>query len=269
MKFSISYPLRPFVVTQQFGVNGDYYRAHGVNIIGHNGLDLQAYHGQPIYAAHDGVAFYEVDGSAGYGVVLVSQDKWDYLSDAYVHQVSFKTIYWHLCDSTLEPQFKSPIEGNSGIFLKRGDLIGYADNTGLSTGDHLHFGLKPVLSSDEPPFVWASADYANGYLGAIDPTMYFDGTYVGEANTLSPVTQVFSRNMSRGDVSCDIQALQTRLQSMGYFPIGQQTTQFYGPITQSAVYAFQLDHVQMNWVERNIYRGWYCGQKTRAALNTV
>ncbi len=58
MKFTISNPITPFVILQPFGVNGDYYQAHGINIKGHNGLDLKADHGQPVYATHDGMALY-------------------------------------------------------------------------------------------------------------------------------------------------------------------------------------------------------------------
>lgn len=76
MKLILSSPITPFVVMQGFGVNGDYYQAHGINIIGHNGLDLRATHGQPIYASHDGQAYYEIDSDSGHGVVLISKDQY-------------------------------------------------------------------------------------------------------------------------------------------------------------------------------------------------
>lgn len=155
MKLTLSYPIQPVFITQRFGDTTflEWYKAHGIVFKGHNGIDFMAYHGQPIYAAHDGTAYYEVDGSQGHGVVLITNQQYDYGSE----QVYFKTIYWHMIDSAKEPVFKSPIEGhpypNDGIVVKKGDLLGYANTTGLSSGDHLHFGLKPVKQG-EPPQVW-------------------------------------------------------------------------------------------------------------------
>lgn len=170
MKFIISHPIEPFVLIQGFGVNGDYYQAHGINIKGHNGLDLRASHGQPIYAAHDGTALYEVDDNQGHGVVLITNEQYDYNAD----QVYMKTIYWHLCNPIKEPRFASPLFNKSATLIKKGDLLGYADSTGFSTGDHLHFGLKPVTKIGENLFTWGVLEPSNGYMGCIDPTPYFE-----------------------------------------------------------------------------------------------
>lgn len=170
MKFTIAYPINPFVIIQGFGVNGDYYRAHGIDIIGHNGLDLKSFHGQPIYAAHDGVALYEIDNDQGHGVVLMTNEKYDYNGN----QVYFKTIYWHMCNPSKEPKFASPLFNKGATPMKKGDLLGYANSTGFSTGDHLHFGVKPVQQVGENLFTWGSFEPNNGYRGAIDPTPYFD-----------------------------------------------------------------------------------------------
>lgn len=155
MKLKIAYPVTPFHLNQGWGVNGAYYRTNGINIDGHNGWDFQAYHGQPVYATHDGTAFYEVDAQGGNGVVIVSNQAYDYKNG----QAFFKTIYWHLCDPDKEPKYTSPVyaygqaEGHDprkGMSVKKGDIIGFADSTGLSSGDHLHFGLKPIKSGQAP-----------------------------------------------------------------------------------------------------------------------
>lgn len=169
MKFQIAHPIEPFVILQQFGVNGDYYRAHGINIAGHSGIDLKASHGQPVYATHDGVALYQVDSGGGHGVVVITNDQYDYMNG----QAYFKTIYWHFCDPLKEPKFKSPLADKSGVPVKKGDLLGYADSTGFSTGDHLHFGLKPV-GKGENLYTWGNLEQDNGYMGAIDPLPYFE-----------------------------------------------------------------------------------------------
>lgn len=166
MKLQIIYPLDSILISQGFGENPQMYAdpKYG-GIKGHNGIDFYAGHGNPVYATHDGVATFEIDNSFGHGVVLRTDKMFDYKGG----QAYFKTIYWHLCDGVKEPQFKSPIEGRIDVYVKNGDLIGYADNTGASTGDHLHFGLKPMDSN------FNNIEQQNGYLGAIDPTPYFDG----------------------------------------------------------------------------------------------
>lgn len=178
MKLQLLYPVKPAGVNQPFGVNGAYYQSQGINIIGHNGIDFSAYHGQPVRAAHDGQAYFEVDVDQGEGVVIVTNEQFDY-GDG---QAYFKSIYWHLCDASKEPQFASPIpHSGNPVPVKAGDIIGYADNTGLSTGDHLHFGLKPMAKTNETPWIWYNVEQKNGYLGAIDPTPYFDGYYAEDA----------------------------------------------------------------------------------------
>ncbi len=189
MKFELAYPCKPYVVNQKFGENGAYYQSHGINIVGHNGIDLRAKHGQPIYAAHDGIAYFETDNSGGEGVILITNESFDYKGG----QAWFKTIYWHLCDYAKEPKYKSPVldyqqkHSKQPMPIKRGDLLGYADSTGLSTGDHLHFGLKAIKpgtnnsngedAADVGIGNWITLDTGNGFLGAINPTSYFNGKY--------------------------------------------------------------------------------------------
>ena len=63
-----------------------------------------------------------------------------------------------------------------GQLVKAGDIIGYADNTGASTGDHLHFGIKPVYKG-EKDWEWWNAEQENGFKGAIDPDPFFNGKF--------------------------------------------------------------------------------------------
>lgn len=162
MKIELSYPLNNPVITQLFGANPQFYSDPKFGgIIGHNGIDFSAYRGEPVYATHDGLASYQVDNSQGHGVVIISKDN------------SFKTIYWHLCDPLKYPQYTSPIANKGFVSVCNGDLIGYADNTGASTGDHLHFGLKPVAQG-ENAWTWYNTEQNNGYNGSINPLPYFD-----------------------------------------------------------------------------------------------
>jgi murein DD-endopeptidase MepM/ murein hydrolase activator NlpD len=83
----------------------------------HKGLDFTADVGTPIYATGDGrvaKAYY----SASYGNVI-------YLD----HTYGYETRYAHL----------SKFNAKEGQRVKRGDLIGFVGNTGLSKGPHLHY----------------------------------------------------------------------------------------------------------------------------------
>lgn len=168
MRFSLKYPVQPLGINQKFGNPLPVYTQEGM--LGHNGIDFMASHGQPVYASHDGLASFQIDDSGGHGVVLITNEAFDYgVSQAY-----FKTIYWHLCDGLKEPKFQSPIADKTGFVpVKCGDLIGYADSTGASTGDHLHFGLKPVAQGENWG-TWYNVSQNNGYFGAIDPYPYFE-----------------------------------------------------------------------------------------------
>lgn len=189
------YPITPFVVNQPFGVNPATYAQFGLK--GHNGIDLRAFHGQPVYAAHDGTAYFESDANQGEGVVVISNQTCNYDVDACVFtfnlqkpEVFWKSVYWHFCDELKDPKFVSPVlkyqraNNGAGMEVKAGDLLGYADNTGFSTGDHLHFALKPIKkgnpnpqdATDDTPGQWVNVSPNNGFLGGIDPAPYLTAT---------------------------------------------------------------------------------------------
>lgn len=83
----------------------------------HNGLDLTADMGTPVYATGDGVVVL-AKYNGGYGnVVFIS------------HGYGFESRYGHLSKFKVIP----------GQKVKRGDLIGLVGSTGLSTNPHLHY----------------------------------------------------------------------------------------------------------------------------------
>lgn len=230
-------PLKNPFITQAFGVPNPMYLNMGMK--GHNGLDYFAKHGEPIYACHDGYAYYQIDTGGGHGVVIRSTEKID--------GKLFKTIYWHLPDPTKEPLLSSPITetdpNGKGQFVKRGDLIGYADNTGLSTGDHLHFGMK-FITEGENGGAFYNLNQNNGYYGAVDPVPYMN---------------LFISDMYYGIANSDVYNLQKILVELkfgSFIPTG-----FFGTKTKQAVVAFQKAH--------NLPQTGYCGQMTRAVLNQI
>ena len=87
----------------------------------HNGVDMSAAQGTPIYAAKSGkvtVTSYQA-GGAGYYVSINHGD-------------GFSSIYMHMTHYIVSP----------GQYVSAGQVIGYVGSTGGSTGPHLHFGIS-------------------------------------------------------------------------------------------------------------------------------
>ena len=111
-------PLPYYTITSPFGM-----RKHP--ILGyermHNGVDMSAAQGTPVYAAKSGrvtVAAYQA-GGAGYYVSINHGD-------------GFSSVYMHMTHFIVSP----------GQYVNAGQVIGYVGSTGLSTGPHLHFGIS-------------------------------------------------------------------------------------------------------------------------------
>ena len=95
-----------------------------------------------------------------------------------------------------EPKYQSPIADKTGfVKVNNGDLIGYADNTGASTGSHLHYGLKPVAKG-EGWGTYYNLEQKNGYNGAVDPQPYFDGYTPNDIANLTKDVEILTRQVS-------------------------------------------------------------------------
>lgn len=182
MKLKLSYPLEKVHIFQRFGENqlAVYKTQLGLN--GHNGIDFQAPHGTPVYACHDGeVTYAGVDGSGGLTIVIKTLQPFEYKDG----ESYFKTIYCHLATGSMLVKAGDKVVGKQ--------KIAEADNTGLSTGDHLHFGCKPITQGEQD-WQWFNLEKDNGYNGAIDPLPYFDGTFPNKevfvrVDTFTPLMQ--------------------------------------------------------------------------------
>lgn len=120
----LRWPLEIVRITQYFGItdfsikNPNRYGSKG-----HNGIDLAAIQGTPIYSASSGTVVGTnslVNGCQPYG-------KWILIK----HLNGLATLYAHL----------SLVSVYVGQKLLTGDRIGYTGNTGNTTGPHLHFGV--------------------------------------------------------------------------------------------------------------------------------
>lgn len=85
----------------------------------HQGVDLDTGTGWNVVAARAGTAYTAYSGTAGNYVTIDHHD-------------GFKSIYMHLNGFAV----------SSGTNVSAGQLIGYTGSTGVSTGDHLHFGIS-------------------------------------------------------------------------------------------------------------------------------
>ena len=145
------WPTQYKVVTQAFGINPQWYNKYGLP--GHEGIDMRALRGTPIYAVWDG---------------NVSRAGWH---DAYgnhirvfhlIKGIKYESVYAHLFNK--HPYY--PI----GTKVKRGQIIGDADSTGNSTGDHLHFSLKQYNGVKPDTKLQNAFDWP---YDLIDPTVFF------------------------------------------------------------------------------------------------
>lgn len=90
----------------------------------HPGVDLKAAMNTPVYATADGIVEWAgLHTKSGYGNLVILQ-----------HNYGFRTYFGHLNKIIVE----------SGKFVKKGDLVAYTGNTGLSSGPHLHYEVRFV-----------------------------------------------------------------------------------------------------------------------------
>lgn len=137
------------VISQKFGNPAKMYTDLG--LLGHNGIDYACKTGTKIKACADGeVTYAGGDILSGIGIVIIHP------------QFNIKSIYWHLKSFSVKV----------GDKVKQGQVIALSDNTGRSTGPHLHFAIKPV-QLNEAGWLWDNTENTNGYRGAIDPMPYF------------------------------------------------------------------------------------------------
>jgi len=247
MKLFLKHPTKKVQINQGFGDKTDpemlpKYIAIGLK--GHNGLDYQAPDGTPIMAMHDGTVTYAgLDGSNGNLIVIMTDKTFDYIDG----QAYFKTYYGHLKTGTFKV--------TCGTKVKTGDVIAHADNTGMSSGSHLHMGLK-VVQKGEESWEWSNIEAGLGYRGAIDPTPYL------------PPVEEFKSPIKFGDESYDVEKLQAFLIRNKYMqPVSKLG--YFGKLTQEAVLKFQVEHCNISWYERTVLRGKLVGVRTLLMLNKL
>lgn len=96
----------------------------------HNGIDLRAKMKTKIYAPADGVVnFAGFHKKSGFGVLVILD-----------HNYGFRTLYGHM----------KKVAVKKGDIIRKGDLIGYTGNSGLSSGPHLHYEVRFIQAAIQP-----------------------------------------------------------------------------------------------------------------------
>jgi murein DD-endopeptidase MepM/ murein hydrolase activator NlpD len=90
----------------------------------HTGVDLRAKLKTAVYATADGIVEYaKYHKRSGYGRLLIID-----------HNFGFKTLFGHM----------NKIIVSQGDFVKKGQLVGYTGNSGMSNGPHLHYEVRYI-----------------------------------------------------------------------------------------------------------------------------
>lgn len=121
---------------------------------GHNGIDFGLSSGSSVVASAAGVVQFvgwqDPNPAVGYGFYV----------RVWHAGLNLSTIYGHLSENYLVSQNQS---------VSRGQLLGISDNTGFSTGAHLHLTVLDAQSGGHPidPYGWSG--------GGADPWSYNQG----------------------------------------------------------------------------------------------
>ena len=188
----VYYPIRPFYINQKWGENKPCVKNFGetnqkivtgasdttcpvgyeklyplFNMRGHNGIDVRAVH-DDIHSSSEGtVVEVQTVPARGLGVGILTDVKYD-LGVHGEHYVKFR--YWHM----------QSIAVHIGQKVKVGDFLGVTNNTGYSSGNHLHWEMQPY---DKDAGGHPVITNPTGHIaGTVDMEPYFTGIYADEAS---------------------------------------------------------------------------------------
>jgi murein DD-endopeptidase MepM/ murein hydrolase activator NlpD len=158
---AVRFPLDTFNATVLWAVpGGSFQRKKSTtgagSYLAHEGIDLSAAGGTPVYACADGVVAHVGDyrkefpnvASGGYGLYIRIRHK------------GFDTVYAHLSAQRV----------SIGQVVKLGAVIGNVGTTGNSTGNHLHWEVRLTKPDGTYDMVPGSI-----YNACVDPIIFFAG----------------------------------------------------------------------------------------------
>lgn len=116
-----------FWISSEFGKRKNPFSGEMKN---HNGIDLAAAEGTPVYAIKDGAVYAAIEKDPEFGnYIILSHDLGKMTS-----------VYAHLSKITVDRY----------QYVKKGDVIGYVGQTGKATGPHLHFEIRTGGKAEDP-----------------------------------------------------------------------------------------------------------------------
>jgi len=105
----------------------------------HDGIDIAAPIGTPVYATADGIVESIKYYNGGYGLTIVVD-----------HGYGYKTVYAHLSLSKVQRRQR----------VMRGDVIGLVGRSGRTTGSHLHYEVRITGDARNPlTYIVPDEDY--------------------------------------------------------------------------------------------------------------
>ncbi len=123
---NLTWPLRKMEITSSYGFRGGDR---------HEGVDLKASTGTPIFSAQRGTVIYAGSRISGYGKLTIIR-----------HSPTLSTVYAH----------QSKILVLKGQKVSQGSLIGYSGKTGHVSGPHLHYEVRSGTTPLDPALFIAS-----------------------------------------------------------------------------------------------------------------
>ena len=129
-ELGLRWPLRNVQVTSAYGMRDGN---------SHEGIDLRAGLGTPVYAAQAGQVLYSGSRIRGYGKLVVIR-----------HENGISTVYAH----------NSRLAVIRGQRVKQGQLVAYSGKTGHAIGPHVHFEVRAGTKALNPARVIDSAAVA-------------------------------------------------------------------------------------------------------------
>jgi len=106
----------------------------------HRGSDMKAPMNTPVYATADGIVEWAgFHKKSGFGNLVILQ-----------HNFGFRAYFGHLKKIVIK----------SGKFVKKGELIAYTGNSGMSSGPHLHYEIRFIQRAVNP-FYFVKWDVKN------------------------------------------------------------------------------------------------------------